>query len=76
VKEVAMLDLMLTGGIVVALAGVLQTVARRERRGAPSLRLLQEGMGGFEGADAEAIRAEFRGSGVALPERRHPAGFA
>jgi hypothetical protein len=76
VKEVAMLDLMLTGGIVVAVAGALQRVAGRERRGASSVRLLQEGMGGFEGADAEAVRAEFRGSGVALPERSHPSGFA
>lgn len=71
-----MLDLMLTGGIVVALAGVVQSVARRERRGASSVRLLQEGMSSFEGADAEAVRAEFRGSGVALPERSHPGGFA
>ncbi len=71
-----MLDLMLTGGILVAVAGVLQTVSRRERRRASSVRLLQEGMDGFEGADAEAVRAEFRRSGVVLPERRHPMGFA
>jgi hypothetical protein len=71
-----MLDLMLTGGVLVALAGVFQSIARRERRGATSVRLLQEGMSGFEGADAEAVRAEFRGSGVALPGRSHPAGFA
>ena len=71
-----MLDLMLTGGILVALAGVLQGAARRERRRASSVSLLQEGMGEFEGADAEAVRAEFRRSGVALPERRHPIGFA
>jgi hypothetical protein len=38
--------------------------------------MLQEGMGGLEGADAEALRAEFRRSGVALPERKHPIGFA
>lgn len=70
-----MLDVMVVGGIVVALAGVLQTTARRQRRGASPVALLQEGMGGFEGADAEAVRAEFRRSGVALPGRRLPAGF-
>ena len=71
-----MLDLMLAGGLVVVLAGVLQTATRRQRRRASAVTLLQEGMGGFEGADAEAFRAEFRRSGVALPERRRPAGFA
>jgi len=70
-----MLDLMLAGGLVVALAGVLQTAARRSRRRASAVTLLQEGMAGFEGADAEALRAEFRRSGVVLPERRRPAGF-
>ena len=70
-----MLDLMLAGGLVVALAGILQTAARRQRRSASAVTLLQEGMGGFEGADAEALRAEFRRSGIVLPERRCPAGF-
>ena len=70
-----MLDLMLAGGFVVALAGVLQTAVRRLGRRASAVTLLQEGMAGFEGADAEAFRAEFRRSGVVLPERRHPAGF-
>ena len=70
-----MLDLMVVGGIVVALAGVLQTTARRSRRGDSPVALLQEGMGTFEGADAEAFRAEFRRSGVVLPSRRLPAGF-
>jgi hypothetical protein len=32
-------------------------------------------MGRLEGADAEALRAEFRRSGVALPGHRPPAGF-
>jgi hypothetical protein len=71
-----MLDLMLAGGVVVVLAGVLQTAARWQRRCASAVTLLQEGMEGFEGADAEAFRAEFRRSGVALPERRRPIGFA
>jgi hypothetical protein len=71
-----MLELMLTGGILVAVAGVLQTARRWERRRASPVRMLQEGMGGLEGADAEALRAEFRRSGVALPERKHPIGFA
>jgi hypothetical protein len=70
-----MLDVLLAGGILVMLAGVLQTAARRDRRGASSVALLQEGMSGFDGADAEAFRAEFRRSGVALPERRTPVGF-
>jgi hypothetical protein len=75
-EDVPMLDWMVAGGIVVALAGVLQTTARRQRRRASPVRLLQEGMGGFQGADAEAFRAEFRRSGVSLPERRDPIGFA
>jgi hypothetical protein len=70
-----MLDLMLVGGIVVALAGVLQTATRRQRRCASPVALLREGMDGFEGSDAEAVRAEFRRSGVVLPGRRMPAGF-
>lgn len=70
-----MLDLMVVGGIVVALAGVLQTTARRRRQHDSPVALLREGMGEFEGADAEAFRAEFRRSGVALPSRRLPVGF-
>lgn len=70
-----MLDLVFVGGIVVALAGVLQSTTWRRRRGASHVSLLQEGMDGFEGSDAEAFRAEFRRSGVALPRRRPPAGF-
>ena len=70
-----MLDLMLAGGFVVALAGVLQAASRRKSGSASGVSLLREGMVGFEGADAEAIRAEFRRSGIALPERRRPAGF-
>jgi hypothetical protein len=75
VKENVMLDLVFLGGIVVALAGVLQATMRRQRRVASPLSLLREGMTGFEGSDAEAFRAEFRRSGVVLPERRTPAGF-
>ena len=70
-----MLDLVFVGGIVVALAGVLQSTTWRRRRGASHVSLLQEGMDGFEGSDAEAFRAEFRRSGVALPRRRLPVGF-
>jgi hypothetical protein len=70
-----MLDLMLAGGLVVALAGVLQASSRRSRGVASGASLLREGMAGFEGADAEAVRAEFRRSGIALPERQRPAGF-
>ena len=70
-----MLDLLFAGGILVAVAGVLQTAARWERRGASTVSLLREGMGEFDGADAEAFRAEFRKSGVVPPERRTPIGF-
>lgn len=70
-----MLDLMFYGGVVVALAGVVQVAARRQGRFASPASLLREGMMGLEGADAEALRAEFRRSGVALPERRHVTGF-
>jgi hypothetical protein len=70
-----MLDLMLAGGVVVAIAGVLQAARRRQSRCASPVALLREGMVGFEGPDAEAFRAEFRRSGVALPERQRPAGF-
>jgi hypothetical protein len=70
-----MLDLMVFGGVVVALAGVVQVASRRQGRFASPTALLREGMRGFEGSDAEAIRAEFRRSGVALPERHHTPGF-
>jgi hypothetical protein len=70
-----MLDLMLTGGVVVALAGVVQAAARRKRESATAVSLLREGMAGFEGSDAETIRAEFRRSGVILPAPHRPAGF-
>lgn len=70
-----MLDLMLAGGFVVALAGVLQAASRRQRQCASAESLLREGMAGFEGPDAEAVRAEFRRSGIALPERHRPIGF-
>ena len=70
-----MLDLMLAGGVVVALAGVFQVASRRQGGSASSVSLLREGLAGLEGPDAEALRAEFRRSGVALPERCRPAGF-
>ena len=70
-----MLDLMLTGGLVVAIAGVLQAASRRQTRKASLVSLLREGMDGLEGPDAEALRAEFRRSGVSLPCRSLPVGF-
>ena len=70
-----MLDLMVLGGVVVAVAGVVQVTTRRQRRVTSPEALLREGMEGFEGSDAEAVRAEFRRSGVALPERRQMTGF-
>jgi hypothetical protein len=70
-----MLDLMVFGGVAVALAGVVQVAARRQRRLASPIALLREGMDGLDGADAEALRAEFRRSGVALPSRRDVTGF-
>ena len=70
-----MLDLMVFGGVAVALAGALQVRSRRRSRLKSPTALLREGMTGFEGSDAEAIRAEFRRSGVALPERYHTPGF-
>jgi hypothetical protein len=70
-----MLDLVLVGGFLVATAGVLQVAARWQAQGASPVSLLREGMVGLEGPDAEAVRAEFRRSGVTLPERRRPVGF-
>jgi hypothetical protein len=58
-----MLDFMLAGGFVVVIAGVLQAASRRKSRYASNESLLREGMAGFEGPDAEAFRAEFRGAG-------------
>jgi hypothetical protein len=75
-EDGVMLDLVFAGGLVVAIAGVFQAAARRRHRHASAASLLREGMSGFEGADAEALRAEFRRSGVALPERDRPTGFA
>ena len=70
-----MLDLMVFGGVAVALAGVVQVASWRQSRLASPVALLREGMAGFEGADAEALRAEFRRSGVTLPDRRPVTGF-
>lgn len=70
-----MLDLLLAGGFVIALAGVLQVASRRKRESASAVSLLREGLVGFEGPEAEAFRAEFRRSGIVLPERSCPAGF-
>jgi hypothetical protein len=69
------LDAVLAGGFVVAVVGVLQIRARRDRRSASAVSLLRKGMERFEGPDAEAMRAEFRRSGVVLPKRRRPVGF-
>jgi hypothetical protein len=70
-----MLDFMLAGGLAVAIAGVLQVASRHLSRAGSSVALLREGMGGLEGSDAEAFRAEFRRSGIALPDRHRPVGF-
>jgi len=70
-----MLDVMVFGGVAVALAGVVQVASWRQSRLASPVALLREGMAGFEGADAEALRAEFRRSGVTLPDRRPVTGF-
>lgn len=70
-----MLDLIFAGGFVVAVAGALQTLSRRQSESAPAVSLLRQGLAGFEGADAQAVRAEFQRSGIALPERHRPAGF-
>jgi hypothetical protein len=69
------LDVALAAGLVIALVGVLQIRGRRDRRSASAISLLREGMDGLEGPDAEAVRAEFRRSGVALPERHRQVGF-
>ena len=71
-----MLDFVLAGGFVVAILGVLQTASRRQHRRASPESLLREGMEGFAGPDAEAFRAEFRRSGIALPVRHRPIGFS
>jgi hypothetical protein len=70
-----MTDLMVFGGVVVALAGVVQVASRHQSRAASPVALLREGMMGLEGSEAEALRAEFRRSGVAVPDRRHVDGF-
>jgi hypothetical protein len=71
-----MLTGMIVGGLVVALAGVLQvSTARRRRRAWPATALLRQAMQGLTSSEALALRAEFGRSGVALPERRRPVGF-
>ena len=70
-----MVDLMVFGGVAVALAGVVQATARRQRGPASPTALIRESMRGLEGAEAEALRAEFRRSGLSLPERHHTIGF-
>jgi len=70
-----MLDFMLAGGLAVAIAGVLQVASRQLSRTGSSVALLRDGIESLEGSDAEAFRAEFRRSGVVLPDRPRPAGF-
>ena len=57
-----MLNLMLATGLGVAIAGVFQTAARRQRRHASTVALLQEGMAGSR---ATMPRRSARSSGGA-----------
>jgi hypothetical protein len=62
-------------GVAVVLAGVIGVAQWRDRWGANAASLIRDAMRSVEGPDAEALRAEFRRSGVAVPERSVEAGF-
>ena len=72
-----MLDLVLAGGVVVAIAGVFQAAARRKSHRATPESLLREGHGGLRRVRRRGVPA--RSSGGAewrSPERERPVGFA
>jgi hypothetical protein len=70
-----MLDVVLAGGLVVAVAGVVEAAASRSRRQWSGVALLRQTIEHLDGADAETLRAELRRSGLTLPERAQPRGF-
>lgn len=68
-------EIVLTGGLVVAILGVLQAHGGARRPGwdgRDGIAAVREAMDGSEGG---AVRAEFRESGIVPPERRRAAGF-
>lgn len=70
-----MVDLVLLGGLAVAVAGVVEVSASRSVRTSSRVALLRQTVEWLDGPEAETLRAEFRRSGVALPERRSTPGF-
>lgn len=64
-----MVDLMVVGGVAVALAGVIGISEWRQRWLTDSTSLIRDAMASAQGPEAEALRAEFRRSGVTPPER-------
>ena len=68
-------EIVLTGGLAVAILGILQ--GSRERRRRPDTTLSPEAAVrlAMRGPEGGAVRAEFRGSGIASPEWRGVGGF-
>jgi hypothetical protein len=67
-------EIVLTSGLAVAILGVLDASGgvRRRGNGWDPVGAVREAM---RGAEASSVRAEFRESGIAPPERRRPIGF-
>jgi hypothetical protein len=68
-------EIVLTGGLAAAILGILG--GSRERRRHPDVALSPEAAVrlAMRGPEAGTVRAEFRRSGIVLPERRGEGGF-
>jgi hypothetical protein len=67
-------EIVLTGGLAVAILGVLEGVGSRRRRARDweGIAAVREAM---RGTEAGTVRAEFRQSGIVPPHQRRPVGF-
>jgi hypothetical protein len=70
-----MVEVVLVGGMAVALAGVVGMGRWRRRWTSSAASLIRDAVASVDGPEAEALRAEFRESGVALPERLERSGL-
>jgi hypothetical protein len=70
-----MVDAVILGGVAVALAGMVGVSAWRQGRLTSAATLIRDAMANAHGPEAEALRPEFRRSGVIPPEPRGRPSF-
>jgi hypothetical protein len=68
-------EIVLTGGLAVAILGVLEAGSQRWRRRSRSWEGIAAVREAMRGSESGAVRAEFRQSGIVPPHRRRPVGF-